>query len=189
MRPLEPSAICPDEKDNAIYVKHANETERLVLGDNHWRLAAMARQIATSIAPEAIRDAFDPRSLVHVKKHVVEGGADSTTLYDGAALSGKVFTPPDWSPPNGRDLKVLLIDVPIEFRRDQTRLESLDDLLMQEKEWLSHCCARLVTRHPDVVFMAQSISHFAKQLLLKTGSVRVVTSVKGASFDALKALI
>lgn len=187
MRPLEPIKVVDDETDDAIHAQHATETERLVLGDNHWHLAKMARQIAASIAPEAIRDAFDPRSLVHIKKHIVGGGVDSTQLYDGAALSGKVFTPPDWSPPSGRDLKVLLIDVPIEFRRDQTRLESLDDLLMQEAEWLSHCCARLVTRHPDVVFMAQSISHYAKQLLLKTGSVRVVTNVKPSALKRLQA--
>ena len=72
----------------------------------------------------------------------------------------KVFTPDSWQ--SKPDLSVLLIDVPIEFRQDQNRLESLDDLLMQEKEWLSHCCARIVTRNPDVVFMSKSISHYAK---------------------------
>ena len=112
----------------------------------------MSATICSSISPEAIREVFDPRLLVHVKKHIIEG-PDETNLYDGAALSGKVFKPESWTPK--KDLNVLLIDVPIEFRQDQNRLESLDDLLMQEKEWLSHCCARIVTRNPDVIFMSK----------------------------------
>ena len=87
MRPLDSS---PKTEISEVYYQHIEATEREVLGDNHWALGRMAHQICSSISPEAIHDAFDPRSLVHVKKHVLQEGVDCTTLYDGAALSGKV---------------------------------------------------------------------------------------------------
>ena len=61
----------------------------------------MSATICSSISPEAIREVFDPRLLVHVKKHIIEG-PDETNLYDGAALSGKVFKPESWTPKKER---------------------------------------------------------------------------------------
>ena len=61
----------------------------------------------------------------------------------------------------------------------------MDDLLLQEQEWLSHCCARIINRNPDVIVTSKSISFFAKALLLKTESIILITNVKESAINRI----
>ena len=68
---------------------------------------------------------------------------------------------------------------------DKHRLESLDELIMQEKEWLSHFCARILNRKPSIIFTSKSVSGYARQLFFESGTVQLVMNVKTSSLERL----
>ena len=83
-------------------------------------------------------------------------------------------------------ITVLLMDCVIDFRiGDKHRLESLDELIMQEKEWLSHFCARILNRKPSIIFTSKPVSGYARQLFFESGTVELVMNVKTSALERL----
>jgi len=53
-------------------------------------------------------------------------------------------------------------------------------MLLQEKEYLQNCVARICKHRPDVLLVESTVSHVAQQLLLEAG-ITVLSNVKTVS--------
>ena len=84
------------------------------------------------------------------------------------------------------NVQILLMDCVIDFRiGGKQRLESFDELIMQEKEWLSHFCARILNRKPSIIFTSKPVSGYARQLFFESGTVQLVMNVKKSALERL----
>ena len=94
--------------------------------------------VTENIDQDSLEKYFNIRKLVHSKKVLTEGKCE-IELHHGVVFSGRVEKDPAFQRNlhSLSDVRILLLDCIIDFRiSEKLRLESLDELIMQEKEWL-----------------------------------------------------
>ena len=94
--------------------------------------------VTENIDQDSLEKYFNIRKLVHSKKVLTERKCE-IELHHGVVFSGRVEKDPAFQRNlhSLSDVRILLLDCIIDFRiSEKLRLESLDELIMQEKEWL-----------------------------------------------------
>lgn len=80
--------------------------------------------------------------------------------------------------------RLLLLRVSLVYQRIESKLTSLEPIIMQEKEYLKNSCARVLAMEPDVVIVQGSISRIAQDELRNHGKVLVI-GVRGPTLQRL----
>jgi len=144
-------------------------------------------QITSHISSDSISAAFDVRKRIHVKK-IISDDVGHISKLDGVIFSGKLITnnAKKRVKTKRENVSIVLLDCMIDFRMGgKGRLESLDELIRQEQEFLDLCCKRILNRKPDVILSSKSICNYALDFFDRDGDTQVVLNVK---VEALKRL-
>ncbi|CAL8106305.1 unnamed protein product [Calicophoron daubneyi] len=121
---------------------------------------------AATAAPRHAYSPMDIRYYVHMKK-LTDG-----TKADSEIFPGVIFTKRPthkFMPTNLHKPRILLLATCVEYQRAPVRLTYLESQIMQEEEYLSNCVSKLLSLHPNVIFVSGTVSHFAQTLILKAG--------------------
>ncbi|XP_050549440.1 putative 1-phosphatidylinositol 3-phosphate 5-kinase isoform X2 [Spodoptera frugiperda] len=132
-------------------------------------------QAADTIVLDVNSNDIDVRNYVQVKK--VPGG----TMRDSCLVQGVVLTknvahrgmPQQISNPT-----ILLLDCSIAYQRVEGKLTSLEPVLLQEREYLVRCAARIAALRPRVVLVGGAAARGVQDALRRAG-VALAAHVRG----------
>uniref|UniRef100_A0A8C4QV24 1-phosphatidylinositol-3-phosphate 5-kinase n=1 Tax=Eptatretus burgeri TaxID=7764 RepID=A0A8C4QV24_EPTBU len=171
--------------------------ERL-LAANHWHMTVLLQQqfsaeclpmawwevvltllhqIVQTVRPDVRNDDDDMniQHYVHIKK--IPGGKK----FDSEVVNGFVCTKNVAHKKMSsyvKNPKILLLSCSIEYLyREETKLSSIDPILLQEHEFLKNYVARIMDLKPSVVLVEKTVSRIAQDMLLEQG-VTLATGVK-----------
>lgn len=80
--------------------------------------------------------------------------------------------------------KILLLECAIVYQRTEGRLMSLDPVLMQEQQFLTHVADRILALKPDIVLVHRNMSRLAQDILRQKG-VTIVLNVKQSVLERI----
>ncbi|CAH0730029.1 unnamed protein product, partial [Brenthis ino] len=129
-------------------------------------LYPLARAAAAAVTLDMMGMDIDVRNYVHVKK--VPGGCmNDSCLINGVVMTKNVAH--RGMPKYIKNPTVLLLDCSIAYQRVEGKLTSLEPLLMQEREYLSRCAARILALRPHAVVARGGAARAAADALRARG--------------------
>lgn len=148
-------------------------------------LIPICARVANTIKPELCQqdrvDTMDIRNFVNFKKIPV-GDRNQSRIIGGAVFSKNVThknMPTEIEKP-----RVLLLSCAILYQRDENKFVTLDNLLLQEHEYLSKVTMRIKSLKPDIVLVHKSVAGIAQDMLMK-GGITLVLDVKRSILERL----
>uniref|UniRef100_UPI0035901CC2 1-phosphatidylinositol 3-phosphate 5-kinase isoform X2 n=1 Tax=Myxine glutinosa TaxID=7769 RepID=UPI0035901CC2 len=174
------------------------QTMERLLAANHWHMTVLLQQkfsaeclpmawwevvltllqqIVQMVRPDVRNDDDDMniQHYVHFKK--ISGGKK----FDSEVVNGFVCTKNVAHKKMSnyvKNPKILLLSCSIEYLyREETKLSSIDPIVLQEHEFLKNYVARIMELKPSVVLVEKTVSRIAQDLLLEQG-ITLATGVK-----------
>ncbi|XP_075148287.1 1-phosphatidylinositol 3-phosphate 5-kinase fab1 [Haematobia irritans] len=152
--------------------------------DLQWAnvLNPLCCRAANHFKPEyCTNDSMDIRNYVNFKK--VPGGKRLESTIVGGVVFSKNVAHKDMATRVERP-QILLLQCPIVYERIEGKFVSLSTVLLQEKEYLRHVCARIMSFKPNVVLVHKNVAGVAKDILRSNG-ITLVIDVKLSVMDRL----
>ncbi|KAF7268563.1 hypothetical protein GWI33_018316 [Rhynchophorus ferrugineus] len=146
-------------------------------------LIPLVHDVVSVVRPDKNHDAteLDIRNYVQFKKLLGNDKKD-TCLVNGVVCSKNVAHK-DMSTDIDNP-KILLLQCPIVYQRNEGRLMSLEPVLMQEHEYLRHVAARIVSLQPDIVLVHKNVSRLAQDML-RQNNITLIHNVKMTVLERL----
>lgn len=146
-------------------------------------LINLCARIAHTIHPEfgQFFDSMDVRTFVNIKK--ISGGRRTECTIVGGVVFSKNVAHRDMKTKID-DPKVLLLQCPIAYQRVEGKFVTIESLILQEKEYLSNVCSRILSFRPDVVLVHKNVAGIAQDMLRDNG-ITLVLDVKLSVFERL----
>uniref|UniRef100_A0A1I8PLT5 1-phosphatidylinositol-3-phosphate 5-kinase n=1 Tax=Stomoxys calcitrans TaxID=35570 RepID=A0A1I8PLT5_STOCA len=152
--------------------------------DLQWAnvLNPLCCRAANHFKPEyCTNDSMDIRNYVNFKK--VPGGKRLESTIVGGVVFSKNVAHKDMA--TRVELpQILLLQCPIVYERIEGKFVSLSTVLLQEKEYLRHVCARIMSFKPNVVLVHKNVAGVAQDILRSNG-ITLVLDVKLSVMDRL----
>ncbi|XP_048487705.1 putative 1-phosphatidylinositol 3-phosphate 5-kinase [Plutella xylostella] len=137
-------------------------------------LCPLCRRAADTIVPDVFSNDIDIRNYVQVKR--LPGGVAGDSRVLPGVVTGKNVAhrgmPQEIANPS-----ILLLDCSIAYQRVEGKLTSLEPVLLQEKEYLLRCAARITALRPKVVLVRGTAAR-AVQDVLRNEGVALATCVR-----------
>ncbi|KAK4018626.1 hypothetical protein OUZ56_000672 [Daphnia magna] len=144
-------------------------------------LMPLVQNLAHTVRPDVRDDddEMDIRQYIHIKK--IPGGTKSDSkIVHGVVCSKNVAnrSMPRWS----HDPNILLLSSAIDYQRVESKLISLEPLMMQENEYLKNAVAKIAAFKPEVLLVEKVVSGLAQEFLYNLG-ITLVLNVKSSVMD------
>ncbi|XP_064646018.1 1-phosphatidylinositol 3-phosphate 5-kinase-like isoform X3 [Lineus longissimus] len=136
----------------------------------------ISRRIAEMVSPDVKMDEddMDIRQYVQIKK--IPGGQKiQTNIVQGAVCSKHVAHKKMQQ--NITSPRILLLKAAIEYQRIENKFSSLEPQILQEKEFLRNCIAKIASLRPDILMVERTVSRIAQDFILESG-ITLVLNVK-----------
>lgn len=145
--------------------------------DESWSkiLIPICARIVNTLPPEMIgMDQMDIRNYVHFKK-VPDGSRNDSAIIRGAVFSKNVVHKDMATIIN--EARILLLQCPIVYQRDEGKYVSIETLLRQEREHLTNVVGRIRSFKPNVIIVHKNVSGIAQDML-RNLNITLVVDVK-----------
>lgn len=145
--------------------------------DDSWSktLIPICARIVNTLPPEMIgMDQMDIRNYVHFKK-VPDGSRNDCAIIGGAVFSKNVVHKDMATVIN--EARILLLQCPIVYQRDEGKYVSIETLLRQEREHLTNVVGRIRSFNPNVIIVHKNVSGIAQDML-RNLNITLVVDVK-----------
>lgn len=152
--------------------------------DLQWAnvLNPLCCRAANHFKPEyCTNDLMDIRNYVNFKK--VPGGKRLESTIVGGVVFSKNVAHKDMAT-RVEHPQILLLQCPIVYERIEGKFVSISTVLLQEKEYLRHVCARIMSFKPNVVLVHKNVAGVAQDILRSNG-ITLVLDVKLSVMDRL----
>lgn len=152
--------------------------------DDGWSriLINLCARIANTIHPEFCQnDSMDVRNFVNFKK--ISGGNKTECAIVGGVVFSKNVSHKEMRSKIDNP-KVLLLQCPITYQRIEGKFVTIENLILQEKEYLRNVTSRILSYEPDVVVVHKNVSGIAQDMLRDAG-ITLVLDVKLSVFERL----
>ena len=141
----------------------------------------IARELTFTAHPHRQGADMDVRRYVKIKK--IPGGSPSDSEYvDGAVITKNVAHKHMSRTINNP--RILLVTFPLEYHRIEGQYMHFQQLLLQEKEYLSNLANRIAALRPHIVLVEKSISRLALEGLTNH-KIAVARSVKRSAIQVV----
>ncbi|KAJ8019885.1 1-phosphatidylinositol 3-phosphate 5-kinase [Holothuria leucospilota] len=135
----------------------------------------LAQNICSEVKVDVLaKDLMDIRQYVHIKK--IPGGSKQ----ECELVYGTVCTKNVTHKKMHTDLtrpKILLLEAPVEHQRVENKFVSLEPVVLQEREFLKNCVAKLTAKKPDVLIVEKTVARVAQDFLLAHG-ITLISNAK-----------
>lgn len=138
--------------------------------------------MANTISPDTLEiEQMDIRSYVNFKK-VPLGLRSDSAIVRGTVLTKNVVHK-DMST-EIQDARILLLQCPVVYQREEGKYDTIETLLLQERESLKKAIERIRSLNPNVILVHKNVSGIAQDMLRKYN----ITLVIDVKLSALKRL-
>ncbi|XP_078620485.1 1-phosphatidylinositol 3-phosphate 5-kinase-like isoform X2 [Branchiostoma floridae x Branchiostoma japonicum] len=145
----------------------------------------LVRQISETVRPDVRHenDNMDIRQYVKFKK--IPGGHRSDCCFVNGVVCTKNIAHKKMSH-HILNPRILMVKGWIDHQRTENRLASIDPIVLQEREYLKNCVARITSLNPrpDILLVEKTVSRIAQDLLLEAG-ITLVLNVKPEVMDRI----
>ncbi|XP_037956790.1 putative 1-phosphatidylinositol 3-phosphate 5-kinase [Teleopsis dalmanni] len=152
--------------------------------DSRWMevLTPLCSRAANHFKPEyCSNDLMDIRNYVNFKK--VPGGKRQECTIVGGVVFSKNVAHKDMATRVDQP-RILLLQCPIVYERIEGKFVSISTVLLQEKEYLSNMCARIMSFKPNVVLVHKNVAGIAQDIL-RSKDITLVLDVKLSVMERL----
>ncbi|KAL9891944.1 1-phosphatidylinositol 3-phosphate 5-kinase fab1 [Glossina fuscipes fuscipes] len=152
--------------------------------DLQWSkiLSPLCCRAANHFKPEyCTNELMDIRNFVNFKK--IPGGKRLESSIVGGVVLSKNVAHKDMTT-SVEQPRILLLQCPIVYERIEGKFVSISTVLLQEKEYLRHVCARIMSFKPNVVLVHKNVAGVAQDMLRSHGII-LVLDVKLSVMDRL----
>ena len=80
--------------------------------------------------------------------------------------------------------RILLLSCPIVYQRYEKKLTLLDNVLLQENQYINNLVAKICSYEPDLILVEKTVSRIAREMLLENG-ITLVCNVKSVVIDRI----
>uniref|UniRef100_A0A1A9W6H5 1-phosphatidylinositol-3-phosphate 5-kinase n=1 Tax=Glossina brevipalpis TaxID=37001 RepID=A0A1A9W6H5_9MUSC len=152
--------------------------------DLQWSkiLNPLCCRAANHFKPEyCTNELMDIRNFVNFKK--IAGGKRVESSIVGGVVFSKNVAHKEMAT-RVEQPRILLLQCPIVYERIEGKFVSISTVLLQEKEYLRHVCARIMSFKPNVVLVHKNVAGVAQDMLRSHG-ITLVLDVKLSVMDRL----
>lgn len=152
--------------------------------DESWAkiLIPISARVANQIHPETVCfDSMDIRNFINIKK--VSAGRPTDSKIIGGVVFSKNVTHKEMATHIEKP-RILLLQCAILYQRIQGKFVTLDNLLLQEKEYLRNVTMRILSLGPNIVLVHKSVAGIAQEMLRNKG-ITLVLDVKMSILERL----
>lgn len=180
----------PSGRSNACETHISNSnflTAQLLRSENldeSWSktLIPLCARVANTLSPEQLEiDQMDIRGYVNFKK-VALGQRSDSIIVRGTVLTKNVVHK-DMAT-EIQDARILLLQCPIVYQREEGKYDTIETLLLQERESLKKAIDRIRSLQPNVILVHKNVSGIAQDMLRKH-NITLVIDVKLAALKRL----
>ncbi|TGZ81862.1 hypothetical protein EX30DRAFT_395248 [Ascodesmis nigricans] len=175
---------------NTASLQHVKKLLRQLLSDagipnvSQWERALLPTLLkCTDDLDPDVRggDDIDIRHYVKVKR--IPGGRPSDTTYISGVVCSKNLALKSM-PRHISNPRIVVLAFPIEYKRHQMKLMSLEPVIAQEKEYLQNMVNRIIALRPTLLLVEKNISGLALQLLAQA-NIATAHLVKTSVIEAV----
>ena len=139
-------------------------------------IQAISAKVSSVVRPNSHNDIeeMDIRNYVKIKT-IPNGVKSDSHIVNGVVISKNV---------SNRRMrqtlmhpKILLLSCPIVYQRYEKKMTVLDNILLQETEYIKNLVAKICSYGPDVILVEKTVARIAKELLFEN-SITLVCNVK-----------
>ncbi|KAF9109653.1 1-phosphatidylinositol-3-phosphate 5-kinase [Mortierella sp. AM989] len=124
---------------------------------------------------------MDVMQVVKIKK--IPGGSAQDTLYINGVVCTKNLAHKQMSR-HLQNPRILILRFALEYQRVENHFISLEPIVNQEEEYLSHLVTRIVALSPNIIVVEKTVSRLALEML-QTHNVAVAYNVKPEVTEAI----
>lgn len=152
--------------------------------DESWSktLIPLCARVANTLSPEMLEiEQMDIRSYINFKKVPLGLRSDSVIIRGGVLTKNVVHK--DMAT-DIQEARILLLQCPIVYQREEGKYDTIETLLLQERESLKKAIGRIRSLNPNVILVHKNVSGIAQDMLRKYN----ITLVIDVKLSALKRL-
>lgn len=139
-------------------------------------IQAISAKVSSVVRPNSYNDIEEMDIRNYVKIKIIPNGVKSDShIINGVVISKNV---------SNRKMrqtllhpKILLLSCPIVYQRYEKKMTVLDNILLQETEYIRNLVAKICSYSPDVILVEKTVARIAKEMLFEN-DITLVCNVK-----------